>query len=161
MKRLKTRKFLSNWGQAIVCSVIFFGMLATSSLTGCKASLQPGGSYSPVDTNGVATQKPDLAFYEVDSSYNLLYAAVDAAFTFERDNRLWLFKLSPQIKHTLDSIRPQAVSANARYLRTRTAYKANPTPADLSTLGTILAEIQQVSAAATAAISTNNLPKGL
>jgi len=117
--------------------------------------LAPGGAYAPVDANGNPIQAPDMVFYNIDAAYDLAYSTVDAAFRFERDNRTLLWKVSPQIKHTLDSIRPQAVSANADYLRARAAYMANPTPAGLTALQTVLSKISQLATAAAAA-----LPKG-
>jgi hypothetical protein len=127
--------------------------LAFGTMTGCgKATLESGGAYAPVDANGVAIVRPDLAFFEVDSAYDLAYSAVHAVFKFERDNRALLWKLSPDIKHTLDKARPQAVSANVRYAQARKAYLANPVPANLSTLQTILAEMQSLASAASAAV---------
>jgi hypothetical protein len=75
-------------------------------------------------------------------------------FRFERDNRDNLWKLSPDIKHTLDKIRPDAAQAVQTYAAARKAYIANPTPTGLSMLNTILAKVQQVSAAAAAAVTS-------
>lgn len=121
-------------------------------LLGCKATLQPGGSYAPLDTNGVAVVQPDLQFYQVDAAYDLAYSAIDAAFKFERDNRNYLWQISPQIKKTLDSIRPQAVTANLEYLTGRAKYMSNAPSVGLTELQSILAKIQQLATAATAAL---------
>jgi hypothetical protein len=96
-----------------------------------------------------------MAFYTVDATYDLAYSTLDAAFKFERDNRALLWKASPTIKHTLDAVRPQAVQVNAEYLTARAAYIANPIPAGLSTLQSILAKVQQLSVTATAALPKN------
>lgn len=122
---------------------------------GCKASLESGGAYAPATTNAAGvvtpTQAPDLAFYNVDAAYALSYSTVDAAFTFEKNNRAMLWKISPQIKHALDSIRPQAAQANISYLRARASYLANPIPAGLTQLQTLLAQISNLATAAQAA----------
>jgi len=128
--------------------------------SGCKATLQGGGAYAPVSTNEltgeiVIVHIPDLAFYNTDAAYDLAYSSIDAAFKFERDNRLLLWRLSPQIKRTLDQIRPQAVLVNAEYLRVRQVYLSNPVPGGLTQLQAVLAKINQIAATAVAA-----LPKG-
>lgn len=110
--------------------------------TGCKntnARLEPGGAYT--------VPAPDYAFYAIDASYDLAYSSIDAAFKFEYDNRAYLFGISPQIKHTLDSIRPQAADANKQYLLARAAYISNPTPAGLTGLQAILTKVQQFASA--------------
>ena len=124
----------------------------SSALIGCKASLQSGGAYAPTNSAGVATVQPDLQFYQVDAAYDLAYSVIDAAFKFERDNRNYLWQLSPTIKHTLDEIRPQAVMANAQYLTARAKYLSNPVPTGLSELQTILAKVQQLTTTASAAL---------
>jgi hypothetical protein len=128
--------------------------------TGChRATLQPGGAYSPGTTNDagifIPTQMPDITFYQIDAAFDLAYSTVDAAFKFERDNRLLLWKVSPQIKHTLDTIRPKAQDISVRYLLARSVYLMSPTPAGLTKLQSILSEISNIAVAATAA-----LPKG-
>lgn len=119
---------------------------------GCKTALAPGGAYSTTDTNGVPTMTPDVAFYVADAAYQIAYNTLDAVFTFERNNRLYLWGVSPKIKQTLDSIRPQAVQVNADYLRARAAYMLNPIPTNLTTIQSILAHIQQLMATAIAVI---------
>jgi hypothetical protein len=82
----------------------------------CKqARLEPGGSYAPVDATGAYTVQPDLPFYQVDAAFAFAYSALDAAFKFESDNRVMLWKISPEIKHSLDRIRPDAVTARNQY----------------------------------------------
>jgi hypothetical protein len=140
-------------------ALVAFG-LACLLCTACNtARLEPGGAYAPATTNSagqvIYTQQPDLAFYTTDAAYDLAYSAIDAAFKFERDNRAMLWQISPQIKHSLDSIRPQAVEANARYLAARAAYMAHPVPANLGALQRILSEVQSLTAAARAITLTN------
>lgn len=134
-------------------------------LTGCKTRLAQGGAYAPgtttittdlngvTSTNFVATAAPDKAFYLVDADYDLAYATLDAAFTFEKENRDALWKVSPEIKHTLDSIRPQAWIVNLQWAAARKVYAANPIPAGLSNLQTYLAQIKNLATAAQAAIA--------
>lgn len=142
-----------------------FGILTLASLllvSGCASKLQEGGAYAPDPTTNavtgiVTTIAADKPFFVVDSAFYLAYSAVDAAFTFERDNRATLWKLSPQIKHDLDAIRPDAVLARNAYMAARKSYIANPTPAGLDTLSTVLAKVQQLQTTANAVI--NSLPK--
>lgn len=116
---------------------------------GCGTpSLEPGGAYSPPG------QVADLPFEVVDAAFNFSRTAVDAAFHFEQGNRALLWSLNPGIKHTLDSIRPQATAAWLDYAKARAAYKANPVPANLTTLQRILATVQQLTATAVAVIPT-------
>lgn len=133
--------------------------VACACLVGCASRLESGGAYAPTkeviengQTNIVATAAPDKGFFVVDASFDLAYSAVDAAFNFEKNNRLLLWRLSPEIKHTLDKIRPQAFNAVQIYGTARDAYLANPTPAGLDALKTALGKMQQISAAAQAAL---------
>lgn len=141
--------------------------LGAVGLTGCgKATLEAGGAYAPatfiVTTNAAGvpvsvaepTQAPDMAFYTVDSSFQTALAVVDGAFKFERDNRAALWKLSPSIKHTMDSIRPTAWKVVIVYTKARAAYIANPIPANLSTMQTALSQIIALSSAAQAGIAS-------
>lgn len=129
---------------------ISLAALALTVFSACHTTkLEPGGAYALTNT------VPDMAFFAVDSSYDLAYSTIDAAFKFERDNRLMLWNVSPNIKHTLDAIRPKAVEADAAYLRSRAAYIANPTPTGLTVLQEILSKTQALAVSAQAA-----LPKG-
>ena len=146
---------------------LLLGLLLISS--GCATKLAPGGAYAPgittitTDANGnavtnfTATAATDKAFYIADASYDLAYSTIDAAFTFEKENRDALWKISPEIKHTLDSIRPQAWLVNMQWAAARKAYVANPTPPGLSSLQTFLSQIQNLSTAAQAAIVAGKL----
>jgi hypothetical protein len=118
----------------------------------CKNSrLAEGGAYAPV-TGSTTNAAANLAFFQADSAYDLAYAAIDAAFKFEKENRAMLWKISPGIKHALDKIRPEAVNINRKYLAARAAYMAYPTPAGLGELQTMLGQLQQLSAAAVAVL---------
>lgn len=132
--------------QALLCLTLLIGLSA------CKATLEPGGAYSPVDTNGVATVQPDYAFYVADAAFNIAAGTVDAAFKFESDNRPFLWRASPQIKRELDKVRPQATAAMLQWAKARQAYMLNPVPANLSTLNTVLAKMQQISGAVSAVL---------
>lgn len=118
-------------------------------MTGCKGTLQEGGAYAPIGENA------DMAFYVVDASFDVAYSAVDAAFKFERDNRKALWAIDPNIKRTLDKIRPEASDILVRYSRARVAYLKTPNPSGMCELQAALTTIQKVSSAAIAAI-----PKG-
>lgn len=114
--------------------------------TGCKSTLETGGAYAP------AGQAPDRAFFVADASYDLAYGAMDGAFKFEKQNRQLLWQISPEIKHSLDKVRPQALLVAREYSNARQAYLLNPTPEGLTKVQTVLSRLQQISAAATAAL---------
>ena len=140
--------------------VITVTMLVAIALMGCKSGkLELGGAYRPSTTNAagqvVDAAAPDYAFFVCDLAFSTAYSAVDAALTFEKNNRKLLWGVSPEIKHTLDKIRPVAWSAVQKYSRARRVYLTSPTPAGLSTLQNLLSEIQKIAASAQAA-----LPKG-
>lgn len=119
---------------------------------GCAHKLELGGAYRPATTNAagivVDASTPDYAFFSVDLAFSTAYSAVDAVFKFERDNRVALWKVSPNIKHTLDNLRPKVWDVVRRYARARKAYLSNPLPAGLTTLQTVLGEIQKLAGAA-------------
>jgi len=147
-----------------ISMVLLLGMLAIG-FTGCKQSqLEQGGAYSPgitsyvtnadstVSTNFTATAAPDLAFYAVDSSFDLAYTTADAAFSIERKNRAFLWKISPQIKKTCDQLRPQFWSYVGKYTAARDVYKSNPSPPNLTTLQTLYNQVKATADAVTAAV---------
>lgn len=126
-------------------------------MAGCQsARLEPGGAYAPLPTTNVVTgvvtpaNAPDMAFYATDAAYSLAYASLDGAFTFEKANRAALWSISPNIKHTLDQVRPQAWAINVQYHKARAAYLAVPVPANLTVLQQTLAKAQQLLAAVSA-----------
>lgn len=136
-----------------------------ATLTACSSpKLELGGAYAPaatnvtagadgvLTTNVVSTVAPDIAFFTVDSAFLLAHSAIDAVFTIEKTNRQLLWQVSPDIKHTIDAIRPKAVEIVKQYAIARAVYKAHPTPAGLTTLEEILARANQVSAALQAVI---------
>lgn len=124
-------------------TAIFAVTLCIGFGTGCNAArLETGGAYAQ---EGV---QADLAFYQVDAAYKLAYGILDGAFAFEFENRDSLWSVSPDIKHSLDQIRPQAELWNGRYLEARAAYKAMPVPANLQPMQAALLKIQQLQATA-------------
>ena len=130
--------------------VIAAALMAVLLITACKTpKLAPGGAYTGsvtniVGTNLVITATSDLALYSADSSFALAYKTLDAIFLTERNNRDYFWKVSPQIKHTLDKVRVQAQKVVSDYAAARTAYIANPTPAGLTGVQSVLAQIQQL-----------------
>lgn len=136
-------------------------LAATALGLGCKAHLESGGAYSPVTTNattGVVSNSPDLPFYTADSAFWLAYTSLDTIFSIERNNREALFKISPEIKHSLDAIRPTALEVSQGYLRARQAYIAHPSPAGLTGVNLLLSKLQQLVIAAQAALPSGDLP---
>lgn len=140
-------------------------VLAVVLVMGCRAHLEPGGAYAPVVTNLDGTITPsaraNIEFFAVEASFKLAYVTADTAFEFERDNRLFLWRISPEIKHGLDGLRPQAVEVKRRYALARQAYEANPVPANLTVMQTILEEAKALAAAAAAALPVNGDPRAL
>lgn len=112
-----------------------------AAFTGCHSvQLESGGAYNPSPT----TLAPEQALYVNDAAYRLAYDAVDAVFLFERNNRVQLQAVSPKIKTALDGIRQTAADIDHRWALARQAYKANPTPANLTAVQQVLAEIQRL-----------------
>lgn len=137
-------------------------ILLIASLTlcvGCKARLEPGGAYAPIPADSTNAQ-PDMAFYAVDSAFELADKSIDFIFKFEADNRDLLWTISPDIKHGLDAIRPTAVQIRHEYIAARIVYKAQPTPANLDGVQRVLAKLQQLlSVAETVMISHQPKPQ--
>ena len=135
-------------------------LIATIPMTGCKTNrLEPGGAYAPATpvvtdgaTNWVATVAPDPVFYSTDVAFDFAYTIVDTAFTFEKNNRALLWSLSPEIKGTLDKLRPQAAAVVSAYTNARRNYILHPTPAGLGQLQTLLTQLQNISSAAQVAL---------
>lgn len=125
-------------------------IIALHFVSGCggNARLEPGGAYAGNGTNST----PDIAFFTVDSAYDLARSAIDLAFKTEYQNRALFWQLSPNIKKTLDGIRPQALDAEVEYLKARATYVSNPTPPGLTTLQQVLAKLQALAVAAQSAI---------
>lgn len=155
------RNIGSRTGKVALLLMTFLSLTLVSMaplLSGCKATLDSGGAYAPTNSVGQPSQAPDMAFYQVDATFNAAYALVDAAFTIEQNNRAFLWSISPQIKLTLDGIRPQAAQAVQAYAASRSAYLGQPTPAGLSALQNLIARMQAFGTAAQAAIAS--LPPG-
>lgn len=130
-------------------------VIALSSVLwmGCKSTLEPGGAYAP--TNAA----PDKAFYVADGAFMVAAGTLDTVFRFERDNRAALWKLSPNIKHTLDKIRPEAATAVVAYKAAREQYEKQPTPVGLDLLNTVLSKLSALSSAAAAAVTNYTTTK--
>lgn len=114
------------------------------AFTGCKAPrLEAGGVYAPTNATGQVVYN-DLGLPLADASYKFAYETTLAVFAFERDNRAAIWAISPDVKHALDKARPQVVAIDLRWAQARHLYRAHPTPAGLTTLQTILAEINRL-----------------
>ena len=129
----------------ILEAVLVMAMLiATLALPACKtARLEPGGVYAPTNELGQVVYA-DTGLALADASYQLAYDTVSAVLKFERDNRATIWALSPEVKKALDKVREQGNALNLRWAEARYLYKQNPTPAGLTALQTILAEIQRL-----------------
>ncbi len=143
---------------ACLYSMLAASALLTIILQGCATRLETGGAYAPApitnEVTGVVTASPapDPGLFAVDTTADFLFTTIQAVFKLERDNRNLFWKISPNIKHTLDGIRPQAKQAVEDFGKARTVYLANPTPAGLSTLDTILGQLKAFSSAVQAVI---------
>lgn len=106
---------------------------------GCSTErLEIGGSYAQPG------QTPDLILFQTDSAFDLAFTATQATFKFERDNREMLWKVSPDIKHSLDAARPTAFQCGQEYQRARAAYLLSPTPEGMDTLKTVLSKMSSI-----------------
>lgn len=110
---------------------------------GCASKLEPGGVYAPTNSAGVVVYN-DQALALADASYQFTYETVQSVFKFERDNRDVIWAVSHDVKHGLDKARPVAVDINRRWAAARNAYKKNPTPEGISTLQSILSELNRL-----------------
>jgi hypothetical protein len=136
----------------------------------CKSpNLAPGGHYNPAVTNLVtvtngtnvisvprveATGQADVKLFAADASFRMAYTLLDNAFAFEQTNRAMLWAISPEIKHGLDKIRPEAAKATVAYYRGRAAYVAAPSPAGLTGLQSVITTVQQLGVTVTAIVSS-------
>ncbi len=160
-------------GSGKLLSLLLLGALATFWLTGCQLGakkLEVGGDYAPANfvvstdaqglttTNVTATQAPDIMLYALDSSFDLAESTIQGVFKAERDNRAFLWSVSPQIKHSLDKIRPVAWDVIRRYTQARSVYLANPTPANLTVMQELLSKGKALALSAIAASAPTNLP---
>lgn len=124
-----------------------FALIASLLISGCALfsgkKFEAGGAYA--GTESVAAM-PDL--YLVDASFDAAYSALKAVFDYERENRATLWKLNPNIKRELDKLRDDVWKVTVDYARARTAYIANPVPANLDAAKTAAAKLGQYNAVA-------------
>ena len=120
-------------------------------LFGCQLGerLETGGPYAATTT---AAAMPEL--FAADSSFDLAYAALDTAFHYEKDNRLTLWAISPDIKHNLDYMRIESQRIVLDYAIARQAYLAAPGPGTLTSLQTVLNKLLAANQAVLAVIAT-------
>lgn len=112
---------------------------------GCvtEKRLEAGGAYA-----ASATQAAQPELFALDASFDLAYTALDASFKYERDNRVLLWKLSPNIKKSMDKLRQEAGTVRGDYALARTVYLEQPTPAGLAELEAALSKLQKANLAA-------------
>jgi hypothetical protein len=126
-------------------------LIGLACVPACKTTLEPGGAYAPLVGTNVQS---DVTFYAIESAFEVAYKSIDFVFKFEFDNRDLLFKVSPEIKRSLDAIRPKAVQIRDDYMLARIVYRANSTPANLDALQQVLQKLQQLLATAEAIMKT-------
>ena len=134
----------------LVSSLLFCAAMAATSFlfVACNTpKLEPGGAYAPTNAAGVVLYN-DLGLALADASYKFAYETALTAARFERDNRAAIAALSPSVgasvKTGMDKMRAQVLEVDLRWAKARQAYKLRPTPGGLTTLQTILAEIQRL-----------------
>lgn len=129
---------------------LFLFVVLIAGVGGCHTNkLAGGGAYTSLVTNtvsGVVTTNTDLAFFVTDSAFTGLQGTIDGVFKYEQDNRAALWSISPNIKLSLDAIRPTASEIVVRYLALREIYKVSKTPGNLTPLQTALGDIKPVAA---------------
>lgn len=117
---------------------------------GCKTpKFEAGGAYAGVTSTNAAgdvlqVTEPEQALYLADQTYKFAYTTVFNVLQFERDHRAEIQKISPKIKEALDVVRPKVKDIDYRWAVSRQAYKLNPTPAGLSTIKLVIADIQRL-----------------
>lgn len=124
-------------------AALLLAMFVFAGATCRQGRLEPGGVYAPTNDLGQVVYA-DTGLALADASFKLAYETVTAVLKFERDNRVTIWALSPEIKKSLDKVRAEGVLIERRWYEARALYKKNPTPAGLTTLQTILAEIQRL-----------------
>lgn len=138
---------------AFVCA----GLLTLTS-TGCKtAKLEVGGVYAPTNSLGQVIYN-DLGLALTDASYKFAYETAINACGFEKNHRAEIKAIIPSqwltIKNAFDGVRDSIWEVDSRWAVARRAYKLNPTPAGLSTVQTILAEMNRLVPTAQALVTT-------
>jgi len=142
------KKTLNAIIKAIKAGAVTFACLSLLLGATCRQpNLEVGGAYAPTNAVGQVVYN-DLGLYLADASYQFAYEAVLAPLRFERDNRASIFAINPTIglsvKRAMDKVREQVWAVDVRWATARKAYRASPTPAGLTALQTILAEIQRL-----------------
>lgn len=110
--------------------------------------LESGGAYAPVTTNATgevtAATAPETVLFITDATYQFAYRTVLGVMQFELDHRQELLRLAPQVKAGLDALRPQVQDIDVRWARARQRYQAHPTPAGLTALQQVAAELTRL-----------------
>jgi hypothetical protein len=159
---------MTKWKYQIGLFTAVMMSVGTLAWSGCnKSTLAPGGAYAPAtfvtNADGTVTTTQtvmsDMAFYITEASFLLAASTIDTAFRFEAENEMMLWRISPEIKHTMDKIRPDATQAVMAYKAARNEYKKHPTPTGLDLLQTLLSKVQQVATSAAAAVQNINTNK--
>lgn len=159
MKSLRSIK--SNPATFIVC-LMLVGLYSviTTTCTGCKTNLEPGGAYAPVTvstnaaTGEVTTNvNAQVLLHRVDLGYRLAKTTFYEVSQWEFDNRTNLWAVSPEIKRTLDRLRVEFVKVDQDFVTAHDACTAAPTPEGGGKLEAILARLEAVVDAATAVLS--------
>lgn len=148
-KKMKTKKHTLN---ILTIGLALMLVIGEFLFMGCQHKLELGGAYAPgyyttntdgtLSTNFTASAQADVLLFGLDAAYKFAYSTVNNAFTYERSNEAALWKLSPDIKHTLDDLRPKAKSVRLDWAKARAAYLDNPSPANLSALQSVVAKVQ-------------------
>lgn len=135
-------------------TLLLVAILSLGAMTGCVTGerLESGGAYAQTQTSRAIPQ-----LFTLDASFDMAYSALDVTFKYERNNRLTLWNLSPNIKHNLDKLRVEASRVKKDYAIARKSYLSNPTPAGLDAISASLNEFLKVNAAALEVIQSKGV----
>lgn len=119
---------------------------------GCaETRLATGGAYSQSE---VSKAQPEL--FALDASFDVAYAALDTVFKYEKQNRIALWRISPNIKRGLDKLRKESNIVATDYAIARTVYLTNQVEG-LSGMQSSLNKLQAAGASAVVVIQNKGL----
>lgn len=131
---------------ALLALILTVGAFLGSGCGSVKSRLVPGGAYNPVTTNaaGVVLYRPDPAYFLADLSFKTTWNTLDAAFSFEKDNRVFLDPLFPKLHSQMNVARAKATRIWLNYAKARVEYLKVPTASNLNQLQLQLTQLKAV-----------------
>ncbi len=129
---------------------------------GCKTNFESGGAYSSsvlvtnIATGEVSTNQvvaPDVTLYAADETYKLAYESILGIYRTEQQNRAFFAARVPKLRPYLASLRPKIIEIDTDWAKARKAYKANPTPANLSVIQEAITKMKSLLPIATSQLT--------